>query len=85
MKTENRSHLQPQAVSESLSTLTVKTQNSSYLDAQGVSEGLSTLIVKEISRCVFLEGSGSAKVMSSDENFTGPYGFHWIFEKYQIL
>ena len=56
-----------------------------YLEPQGVSEGLSTLIVKEVLRCVFLEGSGSAKVMSSDERFTGPYGTCWIIEKHQIL
>ena len=50
----------------------LKTQNRSYLKPQGVSEILSTLILKEMLHCVFLEGFGSAKVMSSDENITGP-------------
>ena len=64
----------------------LKTQNRSYLEPQGVSEVLSTLILKEMLRCVFLEESGSAKVMSSDENITGPEGtYYWIFEKHQIL
>ena len=50
----------------------IETQNRSYLEPKAVSEVLSTLILKEMLRCVLLEGSGSAKVMSSDENITGP-------------
>ena len=68
-----------------ISSFNIENTKRSYLGPQAVSEGLSTLIFKEILRCVFLEGSGLAKVMSSEENFTSPEGTYWISENHQIM
>ena len=50
----------------------IETQTGRISGPRAVSGGLSTLILKEILRCVFLEESGSAKMMSSDENCNSP-------------